>query len=98
MLANKLRQVTIKREYDRSLPRISAFGSGLNQVWTNVIDNAIDATNGEGTVTIRTRRDGDRVVVEVADNGCGIPESDLRRVFEPFFTTKPQGAGTGLGL
>jgi PAS domain S-box-containing protein len=98
MLAHKLRNVTIRREYDRRLPKVRAFGSGLNQVWTNVIDNAIDATNGEGTVTIRTRRDGDRVLVEVADNGCGIPVSDLRRVFEPFFTTKPQGAGTGLGL
>ena len=98
MLAHKLRNVTIKREYDRGLPKIRAFGSGLNQVWTNVIDNAIDATNGQGTVTIRTRRDGDRVVVEVADDGCGIPEDDLRRVFEPFFTTKPQGSGTGLGL
>jgi PAS domain S-box-containing protein len=98
MLAHKLRNVTIRREYDRGLPKVRAFGSGLNQVWTNIIDNAIDATNGEGTVTIRTRRDGDRVVVEVMDNGCGVPEGDVRRVFEPFFTTKPQGSGTGLGL
>jgi len=77
---------------------VRAFGSGLNQVWTNIIDNAVDATNGHGTVTIRTRREGDRAVVEVADNGCGIPEGDVSRVFEPFFTTKPQGSGTGLGL
>ena len=99
ILAHKLRNITVRREYDRSLPKVRAFGSGLNQVWTNIIDNAVDATNGQGTITIRTRRgDGDRVIVEVADDGCGIPEGNVSRVFEPFFTTKPQGSGTGLGL
>jgi PAS domain S-box-containing protein len=98
ILAHKVKNITIRREYDRSLPKVRALGSGLNQVWTNVIDNAVDATNGHGTITIRTRREGDRAIVEVADNGCGIPEGDVSRVFEPFFTTKPQGSGTGLGL
>ena len=98
ILAHKLKNITIRREFDRSLPKVRAFGSGLNQVWTNVIDNAVDATNGQGTITIRSRREGDRVVVEVADDGCGIPEGNVSRVFEPFFTTKPQGSGTGLGL
>jgi PAS domain S-box-containing protein len=98
ILTNKLRNITVRKEFDRSLPKVRAFGSGLNQVWTNIIDNAVDATNGQGTITIRTRRAGDRVVVEVADDGCGIPEGNVSRVFEPFFTTKPQGSGTGLGL
>ncbi len=99
ILAHKLRNITVRREFDRSLPKVRAFGSGLNQVWTNIIDNAVDATNGQGTITIRTRRgEGDRVIVEVADDGCGIPEGNVSRVFEPFFTTKPQGSGTGLGL
>jgi PAS domain S-box-containing protein len=99
ILTNKLRNITVRKEFDRSLPEVRAFGSGLNQVWTNIIDNAVDATNGQGTITIRTRLgDSDRVVVEVADDGCGIPEGNVSRVFEPFFTTKPQGSGTGLGL
>ena len=99
ILAHKLRNITVRREFDRSLPKVRAFGSGLNQVWTNIIDNAVDATNGQGTIAIRTRRgEGDRVIVEVADDGCGIPEGNVSRVFEPFFTTKPQGSGTGLGL
>jgi PAS domain S-box-containing protein len=98
ILAHRLRNITIKREYDRSLPTVSAHGSGLNQVWTNIIDNAADATGGTGTITIRTGRVDDRAMVEITDNGPGISAEDITCVFEPFFTTKAQGVGTGLGL
>jgi PAS domain S-box-containing protein len=98
ILAHRLKDVTIRREFDRSLPKVRALGSGLNQVWTNIIDNAIDAVSGRGTITIRTRCGAESVVVEIQDDGCGIPEANVSRVFEPFFTTKPQGSGTGLGL
>ena len=98
MLGHKLIDIEIVRDYATDLPRITANGGELNQVWTNLIDNAIDALEGRGRLTIRTRRDGDQVVVEIADNGPGIPEDVLYRVFEPFFTTKPVGDGTGLGL
>jgi signal transduction histidine kinase len=98
ILAHRLKDTTIRRDFDRSLPPVRAFGSGLNQVWTNIIDNAIDAMGGAGTITIRTRRNGDYAVVEIADNGCGIPREQISRIFEPFFTTKEQGQGTGLGL
>jgi PAS domain S-box-containing protein len=98
ILAHRLKNVTVKRDFDRSLPAIPAHGSGLNQVWTNILDNAVDAVNGQGTILIRTRRDGDRAVVEITDDGCGISPEDVSRVFEPFFTTKQQGQGTGLGL
>jgi PAS domain S-box-containing protein len=98
ILAHRLKNVAIRRELDRGLPPVRALGSGLNQVWTNIIDNAIDAMGGSGTLTINTRRDGDRAVVEIADSGCGIPPDQLSRIFEPFFTTKDQGQGTGLGL
>jgi signal transduction histidine kinase len=86
------------REYDRSLPRICAYGSELNQVWTNLIDNAIDAMGGKGELRIRTSRVGDSVQVEVIDNGPGIPPEVRTHLFEPFFTTKGVGEGTGLGL
>jgi PAS domain S-box-containing protein len=98
ILAHRLKNATIHTNYDRSLPPVLAHGSGLNQVWTNIIDNAIDATDGRGTITIETRRSGDRVLVEIADDGCGIPPENLTRIFEPFFTTKQQGSGLGLGL
>jgi signal transduction histidine kinase len=98
MLAHRVRDVTIVRDYDRALPPVRAFGNGLNQVWTNIIDNAIDAMDEHGTLTIRTYRAGERVAVELSDSGSGIAEQDLTRIFEPFFTTKPQGSGTGLGL
>jgi PAS domain S-box-containing protein len=98
ILAHRLKNVTVKREYDRGLPPVRAFGSGLNQVWTNILDNAVDAVGESGTVTIRTRGEDNRVVVEIVDDGCGISQDDIRRVFEPFFTTKPQGSGSGLGL
>ncbi len=86
------------REYDRSLPRLCAYGSELNQVWTNLIDNAIDAMGGRGQIWVRTSRENDYVLVEIADNGPGIPPDIQPRIFEPFFTTKGVGVGTGLGL
>jgi signal transduction histidine kinase len=98
MLSHKLKGVTLIREYDRSLPRIPAYGNELNQVWTNLIDNAIDAVNGRGEVRIRTRREDHQVLVEIHDNGPGIPEDIRPHLFEPFFTTKGVGKGTGLGL
>ncbi len=98
MLTHKLHGIEVVKEFDRSLPQIPAHPAELNQVWTNLIDNAAQAMNGEGTLTVRTARDGDRVLVEIADTGPGIPPELRQRVFEPFFTTKPVGEGTGLGL
>jgi signal transduction histidine kinase len=99
ILQHKLKQgVTIKREYSPNLPRIEAYASELNQVWTNIIDNAIDAMGGKGEIVLRTTMMDDKVLVEIADNGPGIPEANQTRIFEPFFTTKPPGSGTGLGL
>ncbi len=89
--------VTVHRAYG-NLPPISAYGNQLNQVWTNLIDNAIDATNGKGQIWIRTAQEGDRVLVEIADDGVGIPPEIQPRIFEQFFTTKEVGKGTGLGL
>ena len=90
--------VEVLRAYDRSIPRICASGSELNQVWTNLIDNAIDAMNGQGELLVRTAAEFDGVLVEIRDNGPGIPPEIRDRIFEPFFTTKPVGDGTGLGL
>lgn len=90
--------IEVVREYDRTLPRICAYGNELNQVWTNLIDNAIDAMGEKGTLTLRTSQQKDSAVIEVIDNGPGIPPHVQRRMFEPFFTTKGQGKGTGLGL
>lgn len=90
--------VDVVRDYDRSIPRICAYGSELNQVWTNLIDNAIDAMNGRGQLVLRTAAEFGRVLVEIRDNGPGIPPELRDRIFEPFFTTKPVGEGTGLGL
>jgi signal transduction histidine kinase len=100
MLGHKLGDgIKVVRDYDRTLPRIAAFPGELNQVWTNLIDNAIDAMDGEGTLTLRTRPGLDeRLVVEIADTGPGVPDEVRSRIFEPFFTTKPIGKGTGLGL
>lgn len=92
------RGVGVLREYDRSIPRICARGSELNQVWTNLIDNAIDAMNGHGELLVRTTAEFDGVLVEIRDNGAGISPEIRDRIFEPFFTTKPVGEGTGLGL
>jgi signal transduction histidine kinase len=90
--------VTVHRDYAPDLPPIEAYGSELNQVWTNLIDNAIDAMNGQGEITLRTRHDGQWAIVEIEDNGPGIPPEIQPNVFDPFFTTKPPGQGTGLGL
>ena len=99
ILRYKLKQgITIKREYTIDLPHIQAFGSELNQVWTNIIDNAIDAMDGHGEIILRTRQDGDWVVVEIEDNGPGISPDIQDKIFSPFFTTKSVGKGTGLGL
>ncbi|MGH8837300.1 MAG: ATP-binding protein [Actinomycetes bacterium] len=99
MLTHKIGDgIRVVKDFDRRLPQIPAHPAELNQVWTNLIDNAIHAMNGEGTLTIRTARDGDRVLVDIGDTGPGIPPELRQRVFEPFFTTKPVGEGTGLGL
>jgi signal transduction histidine kinase len=99
MLGHKLGTgIEVVRDYDRSLPKLAAYEGELNQVWTNLIDNAVDAMNGSGILTVRTGRDGDRVLVEIGDTGPGIPEPVAAHIFEPFYTTKPVGKGTGLGL
>jgi signal transduction histidine kinase len=90
--------VEVVRAFDRSAPRIMAYGSELNQVWTNLIDNAIHAVNGEGKICIGTCVEDNQLVVEIVDNGAGIPPEVKPHLFEPFFTTKPVGTGTGLGL
>jgi signal transduction histidine kinase len=98
MLSAKLKGITINKQYDPDVPKISAYAAELNQVWTNLIDNAAQAMHGTGTLTIRTAREDDNVLVEIGDTGPGIPEVIQKRIFEPFFTTKPVGEGTGLGL
>jgi PAS domain S-box-containing protein len=99
ILKNKLKKgVTVHREYAQDLPDILAFGGELNQVWTNIIDNAIDAMDGQGVISLRTRMEKPWVVVEIEDNGPGIPADIQNKVFDPFFTTKAPGEGTGLGL
>jgi signal transduction histidine kinase len=90
--------IKVVKDYDRSLPEIPAYAAELNQVWTNLIDNAVSAMAGTGTLTVRTAREGDWLLVEFGDTGPGIPAEIKERVFEPFFTTKPVGEGTGLGL
>ncbi len=90
--------IEVKRDYDPDLPTIQAHGSELNQVWTNIIDNAIDVLEGQGVITLKTRQEEDWVVVEIQDNGPGIPDAIKNRIFDAFFTTKPPGKGTGLGL
>lgn len=90
--------VAVARQFDAELPIICARGSELNQVWTNLIDNAIDAMDGHGELRVRTQRELDFVVVEIGDNGPGIPAEVQSRIFEPFYTTKKVGQGTGMGL
>lgn len=98
ILKHKLKYgVEVIREYG-DLPRICAYGRELNQVWTNLIDNAVDAMNGKGHLRIRTCSESDRLLVEIADDGVGIPAETQPRIFEQFFTTKAVGKGTGLGL
>jgi signal transduction histidine kinase len=100
MLGHRLKhgRITVERHYDRTLPKVTVHGSELNQVWTNLLANALDAVNGEGTIAITTRHTGSGVAVDIADDGAGIPEEVQTRIFEPFFTTKAVGEGTGLGL
>jgi signal transduction histidine kinase len=95
--------INVRRDYDKLLPKIWGKGSDLNQVWTNLIDNAIDALAekagaGKGEIMIRTARDGDFALIDVIDNGPGIPSDVKGRIFDPFFTTKPVGEGNGIGL
>ena len=99
ILAHKLKKgVTVKREYHPTPLLVNSYGSELNQVWTNIIDNAIDAMKGQGELRIKTFPEGDCVVVEIGDSGPGIPPNIQSHIFEPFFTTKGVGEGTGLGL
>jgi signal transduction histidine kinase len=100
MMGHKLKHTKIKvvRSYDKTLPKLTMHGSELNQVWTNIIHNAIQALGETGTITIRTSRDGDCVKVDIGDDGPGIPPENRDHIFEPFFTTKGVGSGTGLGL
>nr|WSX53698.1 ATP-binding protein [Streptomyces sp. NBC_00974] len=102
MLSGKIGpRIRVVKEYDRSVPDVPAYPAELNQVWTNLIDNAVFAITGtgrEGTLTVRTARQGDRLLVEFRDTGPGIPADIRSRIFDPFFTTKPVGEGTGLGL
>jgi signal transduction histidine kinase len=98
MLSRKIGDITVVKDYDRGLPAVPVYAAELNQVWTNLIDNAVSAMEGHGTLTIRTARDEDRLLVEIGDTGPGVPPEIKDRIFEPFFTTKPVGSGTGLGL
>jgi len=99
ILHHKLKRgVTVQRNYQQVPLLVNSFGSELNQVWTNLIDNAIDAMGGRGELRVRTYRDDGCVVVEIADNGSGISPEISSHIFEPFFTTKGVGEGTGLGL
>jgi len=100
VLAHKLRHTRIRvvRDYDPSLGRLTVRGSELNQVWTNLLDNAIDALGDNGTITIRTAREGEWALVEIGDDGPGVPPESRERIFDSFYTTKDVGQGTGLGL
>jgi signal transduction histidine kinase len=99
ILRSKLKSgVSVSLELSDDLPLIEGFGGELNQVWTNLIDNAVDAMGGHGEIGLRTSLVGDRLRVEVEDDGPGIPADAQSRVFDAFFTTKPPGKGTGLGL
>src|SRR5207302_7427978 len=99
ILNHKLKRgVVVQRDYQRVPLLVNSFGSELNQVWTNIIDNAIDAMKGKGELRVRTYRDAGFVVVEIGDTGPGIPPEVQPHIFEPFFTTKGVGEGTGLGL
>ncbi len=99
MLHHRLKSgIEVERSYADNVPEIEAHGSELNQVWTNIVDNAIDAMGGEGVIAISTSVDGDHVSVEIADDGPGVPDEVIDHIFDPFVTSKPQGRGTGLGL
>lgn len=98
MLQSRLQHVVVERDYEPNLPVISAYGSELNQVWTVLLENALDAIQNRGHITLRVRRASDLLLVEVEDNGPGVPKELQGRIFEPFFTTKAPGHGLGLGL
>ena len=102
MLLYKIRKgnVTMVKEFDETLPPVNALIGELNQVWTNLVDNALDAMepNGKGTLTIKTLKDREFVQVSIIDDGPGIPDEIRSRIFDPFFTTKEMGKGTGMGL
>jgi signal transduction histidine kinase len=99
MLQHKLKEgVEVVRQYAPDLPRIDAYAGELNQVWTNLIDNAVDAMDGAGTLRVATRAEDDAVVIEIADSGPGLDPEVASRAFDAFFTTKDVGKGTGLGL
>jgi signal transduction histidine kinase len=98
MFASRLERVNVVRQYEADLPRISAYGSELNQVWTELISNALDAMEDRGTLRLTTSRLGELICVEVCDSGCGIAQDSLNRIFEPFYTTKQPGKGIGMGL
>ncbi len=99
ILGNRLKQgIEVVRVFDQELPRIMAPGSELNQVWMNLLDNSIDALGNKGTIIISTRQEDGNIVVEIPDNGSGIPQEIQRHIFDPFFTTKDIGEGMGLGL
>src|SRR3712207_1036402 len=100
MLRHKLKKgdVEVVRDFEKDLPLVCGHAGELNQVWTNLIDNALDAVEGQGRITVRTASENRRVLVEVSDDGPGIPDDVRGRIFEPFYTTKDVGKGTGLGL
>lgn len=99
LFAHPLKQdIQVHRNYDHQLPKVLAYGSELNQVWTSLIDNAIDAMQGKGVLEITTHHKGRSIQVDITDSGSGIPPDIQSRIFEPFFTTKPVGQGSGLGL
>jgi len=98
MLGSKLDGIEVVKDFDPALPKVPVYAGELNQVWTNIIDNAVQAMDGHGTLTVRTSLEGECARVEIGDTGPGIPADLRRRIFEPFFTTKPVGQGTGLGL
>jgi signal transduction histidine kinase len=98
ILGHKLKGVSVEREYEEDLPTTWANAGELNQVWTNIIDNAVDAMEGHGKLKVKTSWEQNYVLVEIIDDGPGIPREVKDRIFEPFFTTKDVGEGTGLGL
>jgi signal transduction histidine kinase len=99
MLTRKIGDgIEVVKDYDPDLPRIPCYAAELNQVWTNLIDNAVAAMDGHGTLTVRTRQQDDTAIIDIQDTGPGVPADIRDRIFEPFFTTKPVGEGTGLGL
>jgi signal transduction histidine kinase len=98
MVASRIQEVEIIRDYQPNLPTLNAYGSEMNQVWTALIENALDAINNHGRLNLSVRMTGDLILTEISDNGPGVPEELQARIFEPFFTTKAPGAGLGLGL